>query len=151
MVTPEVLLHAVRYTSYVADTKHEALPVVTTSIDGERVRPTAGLLSWCNAVHGPTSLSCILLDCPTTEPCSCCSCMFGLILLGQENTQGTLQDCTAVSNIQAANALLSSYRSISPWTSMLLMPMLPHICCCRCSHGVRTHPAADTRLVPAIL
>lgn len=44
--------------------------------------------------------------------------MFGLLMLEQANKQGKFQDCTASSNMQAAEAeaLLLTYRSISPWT-----------------------------------
>ena len=103
------------------------------------MRPTAGLLCLCNAVRGPTSL----LDCPTTEACSCCFCMFGLLVLGQSNIQGKLQVWTAGSSIQAANVLLSSLQEHQPLdinstdahaASYLLLQMqsrCTHALCCR--------------------
>lgn len=64
-----------------------------------------------------------------------------------------LQNWTASTQMQIAEAtaLLSLYRALDRGQQFPLLLTLPVGCSCRCSDSLRAHPAANTRLVPAIL
>ena len=150
MVTPEILLHAVRYAVYVADTNHEAMPVVIQALYKEHARPKDELLPCVTqSVALQASSAFIQIVPPQKHAHAACVCL-ACWLLGGTNIQSKLQGWAAGSHMQAAEAPapLSTH---SLWTSMSLMLMLLCICCCRCSDGVCTHSATDAQLVPAIL